>query len=449
MTVKTKFKQTGIGLIPEIWKIDYLKNHLIIKGRIGWKGLQISEYVDDGPFIVGGLQIKGNNVVWDECAHITSTRYNESPDIMLKQGDILMTKDGTIGKLAYIKKLLDKATVASHIHVIRTQSDTIFPLFLFYFFKSPKFQNLIESKITGSVVPALTQKDMNNTMFPIPSIKEQKIIAKIFFDLDSKIELNQKMNQTLEQIAQAIFKLWFVDFEFPDEKDRPYKSSGGEMIYNEELNKIIPKRWKVTALEHIAEFSRGFSYKGSEKNKTNGEYVFETLNSVKEYGGFKREFSYITSNRIKQRHLVRLGDIIIANTEQTKTGTLLGYPALVEFPHYYKKNGVFSHHITKVSPKLKNIKHYLYNHLFFNQQIAVKYHTGSVIWALDVNNWSKNEKIIVPSSKLLQKFEFASEIMFQKSLQNNLQIDTLSDIRDVLIPKFISGKIRVPTGAKK
>ena len=207
---------------------------------------------------------------------------------------------------------------------------------------------------------------------------------------------------------------------------------------------MIPEDWEVLPLDQVAEFTRGFSYKGSEKSKVEGEYAFITLNSVKEGGGFKREFSYITSDRVKEKHFVHNGDIVIANTEQTKTGTLLGYPALVEFPFQYEKDkGVFSHHITKVENKLKNFKFYLYCHLFINQQNAVKYNTGSVIWALDVNNWSKNEKIVLPEQKILIKFESLMENIFLKSLENNLQIETLSRLRASLLPKLMSGKIRI------
>ena len=212
MALKSKqIKKTEIGKIPSDWEVEKLENHLIIKGRIGWKGLKVSEYVDEGPFIVGGLQIRENKVVWNECAHVTEDRYNESPEISLCESDILMTKDGTIGKLAYIESIKHKATVASHIHVIRKKTDKIFPRFLFYVFKSSRFQNLIKNKITGSVVPALTQRDINNTFFPIPSLQEQKSIAKILYDLDCKIANLQNQNKILEQIAQTIFKSWIHD----------------------------------------------------------------------------------------------------------------------------------------------------------------------------------------------------------------------------------------------
>src|SRR5579862_7201650 len=141
MASQTIFQRTEIGLIPQDWKIDRLENHLLIKGRLGWKGLKVSEYTTSGPYIVGGLQIKDGKVVWEECQHVTEARYVESPEIKLKEQDILMTKDGTIGKLAFVDKLPSEATVASHIHVIRKNKDTIVPRFLFYFFESPTFQS--------------------------------------------------------------------------------------------------------------------------------------------------------------------------------------------------------------------------------------------------------------------------------------------------------------------
>ncbi|MFC1560865.1 restriction endonuclease subunit S [Candidatus Latescibacterota bacterium] len=190
---------------------------------------------------------------------------------------------------------------------------------------------------------------------------------------------------------------------------------------------MIPEDWEIKPLEQIANFTRGFSYNGTEKNSTDGEYVFITLNSVKEGGGFKKEYSYITSKRIKDKNFVNSGDIIIANTEQTKTGTLLGYPALVEFPpNYWNDKGVFSHHITKIKTKLGIVKNYLYYYLIFNQKNAVSYNTGSVIWALDIANWSNHVKVSLPPceeqsaiAKILSDLD--SKIELNQRMNKNLE----------------------------
>jgi type I restriction enzyme, S subunit len=230
-----KFKQTEIGLIPEDWEVDYLINLLYIKGRIGWKGLQKSEYLTDGNgiLIINGTQIQGNKMDWSKCERVPDWRYDESPEIQLKQNDIVMTKDGTIGKVALIDNLPEKSSVASGIFVVRSISKKIEQKFLFQYFKSPIFKWLIETRKEGSVIPHLYQRDFQDFPIAIPPIPEQFAIAKILSDLDSKIELLQKQNETLEKIGQAIFKHWFVDFEFPNEKGKHYKSSGGEMIESE------------------------------------------------------------------------------------------------------------------------------------------------------------------------------------------------------------------------
>ena len=117
--------------------------------------------------------------------------------------------------------------------------------FIYYLLKS--FGQKVIDRQTGTVFGAVGREILESTKLPIPSQTEQKAIAKILSDLDSKIELNQKMNKTLESIAHAIFKHWFIYFEFPNEEGKPYKSSGGEMV-DSELGKV-PKKWTIKTLD--------------------------------------------------------------------------------------------------------------------------------------------------------------------------------------------------------
>ena len=211
MKQKTKFKQTEIGLIPKYWEIDKLEELIFIKGRIGWKGLKKSEFGKNGIIIINGPDIKNNKVNWDNCLRVPKWRYDESEEISVKVNDILMTKDGTIGKTAIIKHLPEPATLASGIFLIRSISKQLHQEYLYQYFNSRFFKELIKSRIEGSVIPHLYQKDIVKLHIPLPTLEEQRCIAKILSNLDSKIELNHKMNSTLERIAQAIFKHWFID----------------------------------------------------------------------------------------------------------------------------------------------------------------------------------------------------------------------------------------------
>ncbi len=434
---------TEIGMIPGDWEVKKLKDvtQVITKGTTpttlgkdfvskGINFIKVESISADGTFL---------NKKFEHIDKETNLLLKRS---IIEEDDILFSIAGAIGRTTIVDKNILPANTNQAIAIIRLKKDVVIPQFIRYLLSNPKTIEQMKSKVVQSVQANLSLSIISDSEIPIPELTEQKSISKILLDLDSKIALNRQMNATLERIGQALFKQWFVDFEFPNEEGKPYKSSGGEMV-DSELGEV-PKGWEVVALSKIAEFTRGFSYAGSEKSKEAGEYVFMTLNSIYEGGGFKREFSYLTSERLKERHLVKEGDIIIANTEQTKTGTLLGFPALVEFPLNYDKTvGVYSHHITKVIPFREEEKHYLHHYLNFYQSKAIKYHIGSVIWALDVNGWANNEKIMLPKKEILITFSRLMNIIFQRRLMNNKESNSLENIRDSLLPKLMSGEIRV------
>ncbi len=356
--------------------------------------------------------------------------------------DVVLSRRCNPGETAVVEPGVEFA-LGQNLVLLRADGAKVYPPFLRWLVRGPDWWQQVRKLINvGAVFESLKCAEIPSFQLRIPPLPEQHAITSVLDSLDDKIILNNSMNSTLEAVGQALFKRWFVDFEFPNEEGKPYRSSGGEMEDSEFGE--IPKGWDVVPLSKIAEFTRGFSYTGSEKSSESGDYVFITLNSIYEGGGFKREFSYLTSERVKGRHLVREEDIVIANTEQTKTGTLLGFPALVEFPRNYDKPiGVFSHHITKVAPIREEVKHFLYHYLYFYQSNAIKYHTGSVIWALDVIGWTNNEKIILPKKEILIAFSKLMNIIFQRRLMNNKESNTLENIRDSLLPKLMSGEIRV------
>jgi type I restriction enzyme S subunit len=207
----------------------------------------------------------------------------------------------------------------------------------------------------------------------------------------------------------------------------------------------IPEGWEVKRLGEIASFCRGFSYSGIEKfNEPNG-FVFVTLNNVKEGGGFKPEYSWIKSDRLKEQHFLSEGDLIIANTEQTKDGRLLAFPAIVYFPQDYReKVGVFSHHITRVVPNDSVYKYFVYYFLLTTQRESVGFHTGSVIWGLDVNSFANNRLVARPTRDMMIKFDKLAGQLFERLMENQKEISVLSSIRDSLLPRLMSGRIRVP-----
>lgn len=397
--VATKLKETEIGTIPETWDVCKLQDNILIKGRIGWKGLKKSEYLDSGYAIINGLQFENGDIDWKTVGRISKERYEESPEIMLKDGDILMTKDGTIGKLAYIKKLPEPATVASGVFVIRNNINSVIDQdFLFYYFQSDYFKNLVYSRIEGAVIPHLYQRDINELLVPIPPLNQQKQIAEIFSSLDDKIELNRKINANLENLAAALFKKWFV-----------------------EIGDELPEGWKMgTFGEAITNFdSKRIPLSGREREKRQGSYPYYGATSIMDY----------VNDFIFDGTYVLLGeDGSVARDD--------GKP-FIQYVH--GKIWVNNHaHVLQG----KNGFSTEYVKVFLDQVDIMPFVTGAVQPKLNQANMN-SIPMVIPDAKTLTKFNEVLSGIFGMVLENEDQIKNLEKVRDSLLPRLMNGRIRI------
>ena len=231
-----------------------LGRDLYLKGRIGWRGLSKDEYLDHSDYkIINATALMDGVVDWNNCGFISKERYEESEEIMLQEGDILISKDGTLGKIGYVKGLTTPCTVASGIFVLRnTVPDELDFDYLYHVLKSHIFKDFIaRNKVLGSTIPHLYQRDLENFELELPDIEEQKKVSFILNAIDSKISNNTAICSDLEAMAKLIYDYWFVQFDFPDENGKPYKSSGGKMIWNDELKREIPEGWDTTSIGDI------------------------------------------------------------------------------------------------------------------------------------------------------------------------------------------------------
>lgn len=188
-------------------KYENISESLYIKGRIGWKGLKKGEYLKTGDYrIINGSNISNGVIDWSNCGYITKQRYFESPEIMLKKGDILITKDGTIGKVAIVNKLEYPSTIASGLFILRNNVPEKWnTLFLYYYLQTNRFKEFIHSRTEGSVIPHLYQKDFENLEIPYISLTEQYKISSKLDLIQRKISLNRQINDNLLELAKAVF----------------------------------------------------------------------------------------------------------------------------------------------------------------------------------------------------------------------------------------------------
>jgi len=207
-----KMKDSGvewIGEIPEGWEVKKIKHTCYVKGRVGWKGLKADEFLDFGyAYLVTGTDFKNDTIDWLKCHYIDKERYEEDPYIQLKDEDLLITKDGTIGKLAVVKKLDRPACLNSGIFVVRSLYNCLSTEYLFWVLKSDVFDNYNDLTSYGSTIQHLYQNVFVEFSFTLPPLEEQTQIAN-FLDkktsqIDKTISNNEKEIELLTEYRAAL-----------------------------------------------------------------------------------------------------------------------------------------------------------------------------------------------------------------------------------------------------
>ena len=271
-----------------------------------------------------------------------------------------------------------------------------------------------------------------NENFIIPSLTEQRAIAAVLSSLDDKIELLREQNKTLEAIAQAIFKHWFIDFEFPDKNGNPYKSSGGKMIESELGD--IPEGWRVGKIIDLIDILSGFAFSSSDFLQ-DGKYKLVTIKNVQD-----RYFDSETKDRLSTLP-AKMPDYCKLDTSDillSLTGNV-GRTCLVN-----GENFLLNQRVAKL--KAKNQIDYAFTYLLFlqNSIFSLLQSTASGTAQQNLSPIQTKEiEIIIADRKTLDQFGMVANKLIQKVNDNNSQIQTLSALRDSLLPKLVSGKIRV------
>lgn len=229
-----------------------------IFGRIGFRGYTTEDLVSSPSN--GAISLSPSNIVdgimdLSKCTYISWEKYEESPEIKIAPNDIVLVKTGnSYGRTAIIRNVEHPMTLNPQFVVLKDIQ--INPVYLAYFLKTDEFQKQIYGIVGGSAIPTLSQENLANLIIRVPNDNIPNTIADILDSLDGKIELNKQINDNLEAMAKQLYDYWFVQFNFPNEEGKPYKSSGGAMVWNENLKREIPQGWSGVSLKDLALTSR-------------------------------------------------------------------------------------------------------------------------------------------------------------------------------------------------
>lgn len=442
--INNKFKQTEIGLIPEEWEV--INGNECMELIIGSRPKGGIKEGGEIPSLGGEhVDLATNRVDFHKSPkYISRDFFSSMKRGKVKKNDILINKDGAYtGKIAFIWDLFDEdIAINEHLFIIRSKK--INQKYLFYYLISNFGQFQIQKNITGSAQPGLNTQFIKKIKIPSPSIVEQVKIAEFLSNLDEKINILQKQNETLEKIGRAIFNHWFVDFEFPNDEGTSYKSSGSLMVESE-LGEI-PKGWKVGKLGDFIESISGCPY--TSKGLEESENALVTLKSISVNGFSQEGFKEYTGD-YKDKHVVEDGDIVVAHTDLTQNRIILGKPAVVRGLGKYKIM-IASMDLSIVRPNELLNRPYLFYLLSTNKfhSHAQGYANGTTVIHLS-RKAVPEYKFVVPSEDIMNQFKIISNFLFDRIDINQKQILNLQKTRDLLLPKFISGQIRVPFGVEE
>lgn len=242
-----------IGDIPGDWRVARLDTLANLFGRIGWQGLTSDEYQEEGAWLVTGTDFHKGSVNWDTCVHVPEHRWEEAVQIQLQEGDLLITKDGTIGKLAIIGELPGHASLNSGVMRIASKAGEYVTRFLYYVLRSEVFRSWFKDINAGaSTIQHLFQGDFKHFLLPFPTLVEQERISSFLdvqiFNLDEEISILEKQAETLERYKASIVHEAVT--KGLDETVRT-KPSGVEWIGD------IPVHWSMSRLRYLTSFQSG------------------------------------------------------------------------------------------------------------------------------------------------------------------------------------------------
>ena len=334
--------------------------------------------------------------------------------------------------------------------VVRGCPGTTDTEFAFYVTRSSIVRDYAIGQMTGtSGRQRVPTESLEHLTIAVPSLPEQRAIAHILGTLDDKIELNRRMNETLEAMARALFTSWFVNFD-PVRAKMEGRDTGlpkdiadlfPDRLVESELGEI-PEGWPVESLADHFEAVKGVSYKGS---GLGGDGVpLHNLNSVHEGGGYKYEGIKFYSGEYANRHRVRPGDVIVANTEQGHDRLLIGYAAIV--PGSFGTDGIASHHIyrlrsRRVSWLSTRFLLFLLNSSRMHDLVS-GYANGTTVNMLPLDGVQR-PPVAVPPRALVETFDVVASCSEHRREQTVRESRPLTDLRDTLLPKLVSGELRV------
>ena len=371
--------------------------------------------IENGKYFLSISSLDNGSLDLSKSAFISDKDFIKwTKRVQPQKGDLLFSYETRLGEAALMPDNL-QACLGRRMGLLRPKKDKVIPQYLLFAYLSPEFQKVIrKNTIKGATVDRIALNELGNFPIYIPDLKTQQSIAAVLSALDKKIALNKQINARLEEMAKTLYDYWFVQFDFPDANGKPYKSSGGKMVFDETLKREIPKGWEVKSLGEIADLYQPATLSEKELNK-NGQFLVYGANGIiGKYNKFNHE-NPVVAVACRGNSC---GAINITQPKSWITGN-----AMV------------------VNPKNKNMCiDFIKNILLVNNLDKVV--SGSAQPQITRTNFALL-KVITPNESLLKLYSDIINPMFNKRINRIQQNAKLTQLRDFLLPMLMNGQVSV------
>jgi type I restriction enzyme S subunit len=385
----------------------------------------------NGPYFLNIASLEKGRLDLTKSAHLSEVDFVRwTRRVTPEQGDILFSYETRLGEAALMPPGI-KACLGRRMGLLRPKQDKVIPEYLLYAYIAPQFQKEIAANtIKGATVERISISEIGKFPIRVPELAQQKKIAAVLSAVDAKIALNNRLNAELQALAKTIYDYWFVQFDFPDEKGRPYKASGGRMVYNEALGREIPEGWEAKRLSDIVSTSTASVDPSAAPDRL---FRHVSIPSYDATGSYQEEYGRdIGSNKFTVRSL----DVLVSklNPRFSRVVADTSYDDLIcstEFVIWRCDNEATKAYLETVATHAHFITHCTQSasstsgsHKRVNPDVMMRYE-------------------LPYSSERVEKYgRFAAPIL-AKRIINSREARELTQLRDWLLPLLMGGQVKV------
>ena len=335
---------------------------------------------------------------------------------------------GCIGwDMGNVAMCFEKCATNQQINSVTQISENYNPYFLYYWLSTKKEYLFSISSVTRT--PILSKGTFEEIEIPNISRSKQDKIAKALSALDKKIELNSETNDNLAQQLRLLYDYWFTQFDFPDENGKPYRSSGGQMVWNDDLKRHIPNFWECDNLYRIADYVNGLACQ--KHRPVNGEEALPVIKIKEMHDGITADTELVSAN-IPSKNIVQPGDI------------LFSWSASLEIAFWFGCTAGLNQHIFKVIPKAPFSREYVYLQLseYIVQFVRIAESRKTTMGHITSDHLNES-RVVIPPIEVIQKFTTIARPIFEELKVCHAEMEHLQNLRDWLLPMLMNGQATI------